>query len=72
MQAPTRALGPARITALALIAIAALGLAYLHFGTGDETGAALPAALRADAEVRAWHIVNRARNNREEQADLAA
>jgi pimeloyl-ACP methyl ester carboxylesterase len=28
--------GPARIVALVLLCIAALGLAYLHFGTGDD------------------------------------
>ena len=32
----TRAFGPARIVALALISVAALGLAYLHFGTGSD------------------------------------
>ena len=37
MAAPrTRAFGPARIVALALISAAALGLAYLHFGTGSD------------------------------------
>jgi pimeloyl-ACP methyl ester carboxylesterase len=33
---PRKALGPARIAALFLIALVALGLAYLHFGTGSE------------------------------------
>jgi hypothetical protein len=34
MEAPkTRALGPARIIALGLIALVAIGLAYLHFST---------------------------------------
>jgi pimeloyl-ACP methyl ester carboxylesterase len=38
MEAPrTRAFGPARIVALALILVAALGLAYLHFGTGNDS-----------------------------------
>jgi pimeloyl-ACP methyl ester carboxylesterase len=38
MEAPrTRAFGPARILALALISVAALGLAYLHFGTGNDS-----------------------------------
>ena len=32
----TRAFGPARIVALALISVAVLGLAYLHFGTGSD------------------------------------
>src|SRR4249920_3142404 len=37
MAAPrTKAFGPARIVALALISAAALGLAYLHFGTGSD------------------------------------
>src|SRR6266487_5014094 len=38
METPaTKAFGPARIVALALISLAALGLAYLHFGTGNDT-----------------------------------
>ena len=37
MSAPrTKAFGPARIVALALISVAALGLAYLHFGSGTD------------------------------------
>ncbi|MDP9285010.1 MAG: alpha/beta hydrolase, partial [Actinomycetota bacterium] len=37
MKAPgTKAFGPARIVALALISLTALGLAFLHFGTGDD------------------------------------
>src|SRR6266487_283444 len=37
MNAPkTKMFGPARIVALALISLAALGLAYLHFGTGND------------------------------------
>jgi pimeloyl-ACP methyl ester carboxylesterase len=32
----TKPFGPARIVALALISITALGLAYLHFGTGKD------------------------------------
>ena len=37
MDAPrTTAFGPARIVALALLCVAALGLAYLHFGTGSD------------------------------------
>jgi pimeloyl-ACP methyl ester carboxylesterase len=37
MEAPrTKAFGPARILALALIAVAALGLAYLHFRGGND------------------------------------
>ena len=37
MEAPgTRAFGPARIVAVALISVAALGLAYLHFGTASD------------------------------------
>jgi hypothetical protein len=34
----TKSFGPARIVALPLICVAALGLAYLHFGTGSGTG----------------------------------
>jgi pimeloyl-ACP methyl ester carboxylesterase len=38
MEAPrTKSFGPARIVALALILVAALGLAYLHFGTGNDS-----------------------------------
>src|SRR5438067_5443919 len=38
MEAPrTKGFGPARIVALALISLAALGLAYLHFGTGTDS-----------------------------------
>ena len=38
MEAPrTKAFGPVRIVALALISVAALGLAYLHFGTGSDS-----------------------------------
>ena len=38
MEAPrTKTFGPARIVALALILVAALGLAYLHFGTGRDS-----------------------------------
>jgi pimeloyl-ACP methyl ester carboxylesterase len=37
MEAPrTRPFGPARIVALALISLTALGLAYLHFSAGDD------------------------------------
>jgi pimeloyl-ACP methyl ester carboxylesterase len=37
MAAPrTKAFGPARIVALALISLTAVGLAYLHFGTGSD------------------------------------
>ena len=38
MEAPgTKAFGPARIVALALVSVAALGLAYLHFFTGSDS-----------------------------------
>src|SRR4051812_37896039 len=38
MEAPRpNALGPARILALALICLAALGLAYLHFSAGSDS-----------------------------------
>ena len=37
MEAPrTKVFGPARIVALALISLAALSLAYLHFGAGND------------------------------------
>jgi pimeloyl-ACP methyl ester carboxylesterase len=38
MEAPrTTAFGPARIVALALISLTALGLVFLHFGTGNDS-----------------------------------
>ena len=38
MEAPTtKAFGPARIVALALISLTALGLVWLHFGTGNDS-----------------------------------
>ena len=43
----TRLLGPARITALALIALAVLGLAYLRFAPGAGS-VSVPAGARAD------------------------
>ena len=42
----TTSFGPARIVALALICVAALGLAYLHFGTGDDP-VAVPSGSQA-------------------------
>jgi pimeloyl-ACP methyl ester carboxylesterase len=42
----TRSFGPARIVALALISLTALGLAYLHFGTGNDS-VAVPSGARA-------------------------
>jgi pimeloyl-ACP methyl ester carboxylesterase len=41
-----KALRPARIVALALIAVTALGLAYLHFSTGDDQ-VSVPSGARA-------------------------
>ena len=58
MEAPiTRALGPARIVALAVVVAAVLGLAYLHFGTGSDpvsvpSGAAAGAAEAPSVPVR--------------------
>jgi pimeloyl-ACP methyl ester carboxylesterase len=47
MEAPTpRAFTPARIVALALIALVALGLAYLRFATGDDL-VSVPSGARA-------------------------
>jgi pimeloyl-ACP methyl ester carboxylesterase len=47
MEAPrTKAFGPARIVALALISLTALGLAYLHFGTGKDS-VSVPKGARA-------------------------
>jgi hypothetical protein len=43
----TRLLGPARITALILIALAVLGLAYLRFAPGAGS-VSVPAGARAD------------------------
>ena len=41
-----KALGPARIVALVLLALAVLGLAYLHFAGGDDT-VSVPAGAHA-------------------------
>src|ERR687884_674744 len=41
-----KALRPARIVALALVSLTALGLAYLHFGTGDDA-VSVPSGARA-------------------------
>ena len=46
MEAPTRPFGPARIVALVLIAIAASGLAYLHFAPGT-TAVSVPSGAHA-------------------------
>jgi pimeloyl-ACP methyl ester carboxylesterase len=47
VEAPrTTSFGPARIVALALLCIAALGLAYLHFGTGHDP-AGVPSGAQA-------------------------
>ena len=43
---PTRSLRPARIVALVLIALVALGLAYLRFGTG-ESAVSVPSGAKA-------------------------
>src|SRR5437763_4788364 len=42
----TKPFGPARIVALALISLTALGLAYLHFGTGNDS-VAVPSGAHA-------------------------
>src|SRR2546423_14405686 len=47
MEAPrAKVFGPARIVALALISLTALGLAYLHFGTGGDS-VSVPSGARA-------------------------
>jgi pimeloyl-ACP methyl ester carboxylesterase len=46
MEVPTRPFGPARIVALVLIAIAAAGLAYLHFAP-DAGSVSVPAGAHA-------------------------
>ncbi|HEX6663112.1 MAG TPA: alpha/beta fold hydrolase [Gaiellaceae bacterium] len=48
MEAPTttKVFGPARIVALALVSLTALGLAYLHFGTGSDA-VSVPSGARA-------------------------
>jgi pimeloyl-ACP methyl ester carboxylesterase len=53
--APTRALGPARIVGLVLVSLTALGLAYLHFGTGKDR-VSVPAGARAgQLQLHACH-----------------
>ena len=44
--AKTNPFGPARILALIVIALGALGLTYLHFATRDDS-VSVPAAARA-------------------------
>jgi pimeloyl-ACP methyl ester carboxylesterase len=67
MEAPrTRAFGPARIVALALIIVAALGLAYLHFGTGSDP-VSVPSG--ADASQLKLHPCQYATENGSYRAD---
>jgi pimeloyl-ACP methyl ester carboxylesterase len=47
----TRVFTPARIVALALIAVLALGLAYLRFGTGDDALSVPPGASAGDVTL---------------------
>jgi pimeloyl-ACP methyl ester carboxylesterase len=42
----TKALGPARVVALALISLTALGLAYLHFSSGNDS-VSVPSGVQA-------------------------
>ena len=43
----TKPFGPARIVALALISLTALGLAYLHFSAGNDS-VSVPSGAHAD------------------------
>ena len=56
MKSPrTKAFGPARIVALALVSLAALGLAYLHFGTGSESVSVPSGAHAGQLKLHACH-----------------
>ncbi len=56
MEAPTtKAFGPARIVALALIGLAVLGLAYLHFGTGKDSLAVPSGADAGQLKLHSCH-----------------
>src|SRR5881392_3622741 len=62
----TKPFGPARIVALALLSITALGLAYLHFGRGDD-GVSVPKG--AHAGQLKLHSCNYATENGSYRAD---
>jgi pimeloyl-ACP methyl ester carboxylesterase len=56
MEAPrSAAFAPARIIALALLALTALGLAYLHFGGGSEAVSVPPGAQAGQLKLHACH-----------------
>jgi pimeloyl-ACP methyl ester carboxylesterase len=56
MESPrTKVFGPARIVALALICIAALGLAYLHFGTGSDSVSVPSGAHAGQLKLHSCH-----------------
>ena len=56
MSAPrTKAFGPARIVALALISVAALGLAYLHYGSGTDRVSVPSGAKAGQLKLHACH-----------------
>ena len=56
MEAPrTKGFGPARIVALALISLAALGLAYLHFGTGTDSVSVPSGAQAGQVKLHSCH-----------------
>ena len=56
MEAPrTKAFGPARIVALALISLTALGLAYLHFGTGTDSVSVPSGAQAGQVKLHSCH-----------------
>src|SRR6266508_6647504 len=60
MEAPTtKAFGPARIVALALIGLAVLGLAYLHFGTGKDSLAVPSGADAGQLKLHSCHYATK-------------
>src|SRR5205809_68026 len=63
---PTRIFTPARIVALALVSLAALGLAYLHFGTGTDS---VSVSSRAHAGQLKLHSCHYATENGSYRAD---
>jgi pimeloyl-ACP methyl ester carboxylesterase len=56
MEAPRiKAFGPARIVAVALISLTALGLAYLHFGTGSDSVSVPSGAHAGQLKLHSCH-----------------
>src|SRR5438874_13735456 len=61
---PTRIFTPARIVALALVSLAALGLAYLHFGTGTDSVSVPSGAHAGQLKLHSCHYATENGSNR--------